>query len=202
MKFYGDIALNNNKIQEMVLDMEENFPINPKSGRVVFRNNRVYIAADTIDGHTTWIPLTNTLNVHYHTQASRQIMWEVTHNLNTTTPMVQVYDDSSQQMFIPQDITVIDNNKLRIVMTVPTTGRAVVMSGEATGANQPQAKSYTHEQTDPSDEWLINHNLGYNPFVRVFIGNEEVTPESIIHNSITQTVIRFTTPKVGVARLV
>ncbi len=87
MKFYGDIALNNNKIQEMVIDMEENFPINPKSGRVVFRNNRVYIAADTTDGHTTWIPLTNTLTVHYHTQASRQIIWEVTHNLNTTTPM-------------------------------------------------------------------------------------------------------------------
>lgn len=202
MKFYGDIALNNNKIQEMVLDMEENFPINPKSGRVVFRNNRVYIAADTTDGHTTWIPLTNTLNVHYHTQASRQIVWEVTHNLNTTTPMVQVYDDASQQMFIPQDITVIDNNKLRIMMTVPTTGRAVIMSGEATGANQPEAKSYTHEQTAPSDGWVINHNLGYNPFVRVFIGNEEVTPDSIIHNSITQTVVQFSTPKVGVARLV
>ena len=196
MKFYGDIALNSNKIQEMALDMEENFPIDPPTGRVVFRQQRVYIAAETVDGKTTWIPLTNTLNIHYHTQGSRQVVWEVNHNLGTTTPMVQVYDDANQQMFIPQDITIIDT------MTVPTSGRAVVMSGESVGGNAPEAQSYTHEQTTPSDGWVINHNLGYNPFVRVFIGNEEVTPDSIIHNSITQTVIQFSTPKVGVARLV
>ncbi|MFY0655408.1 MAG: hypothetical protein JXR12_01390 [Neptunomonas phycophila] len=202
MKFFGDISLNSNKIQEMALDMEDNFPIDPPTGRVVFRQQRVYIAAETVDGHTTWIPLTNTLNIHYHTQGSRQVVWEVNHNLGTTTPMVQVYDDANQQMFIPQDITIIDNNTLRITMTVPTSGRAVVMSGEATGGNAPEAQSFTHEQTTPSDGWVINHNLGYNPFVRVFIGNEEVTPDSIIHNSITQTVVQFSTPKVGVARLV
>ena len=202
MKFYGNIALNDNQIQKMALEMEENFPVNPKPGRVVFRQQRVYIAADTVDGHTTWIPLTNTLNIHYHTQASRQVVWEVKHDLGTTTPMVQVYDDSNQQMFIPQDVTIVDNNTLRITMTVPSSGRAVVMSGEATGGAAPEAQSFTHEQTTPSDGWVINHNLGYNPFVRIFIGNEEVTPDAIIHNSITQTAIQFSMPQVGTARLV
>jgi len=201
MKFYGYIALNDNKIQKMALELEDNFPANPPTGRVVFRQHRVYIAADTVDGNTTWIPLTNTINMHYHTQASRQVVWEVKHDLGTTTPLVQVYDDATQQMFIPQDITVVDNNVLRITMSVPTSGRAVVMSGEVSGGTKAEAVSYTHDQTTPSDGWVINHNLGYNPFVRIFIGNEEVTPDSIIHQSITQTIIQFSTPKVGVARL-
>ena len=203
MKFYGHADLNNNQIQNMALELEDNFPLNPVVGRVVFRQHRVYIAADTVDGNTTWIPLTNTINMHYHTQGSKQVVWEVTHNLGTTTPLIQIYDDTTQTMFIPQDITIVDNNVVRVTMSVPTSGRAVVMSGEVSGGGGTSAQptSYTHDQTTPSDGWVINHNLGYNPFVRIFIGNEEVTPDTIIHNSITQTVIQFTTPRVGVARL-
>lgn len=201
MKFYGHIDLNNNEIQKAALELEDNFPANPPVGRVIFRQQRVFIAADISGGNVAWVPLTNVINTHVHQQPTSADTWIVNHNLNSATPMVHVYDEASQQMFIPDNITVIDSDTVHITMSIPTSGRCVVMSGELTGNGSP-AYSYVHEQTTAQTQWVIMHGLGYSPLVRVFVGNEEVQPLSVVHDSITQTTVTFSSPVTGVARLI
>jgi hypothetical protein len=53
-----------------------------------------------------------------------------------------------------------------------------------------------------SDTWTVIHGLGYYPITRVFIGNQEVQPLSITHDSVNQTTIRFTTSQVGTAKFI
>lgn len=201
MKFFGHINLNNNEIQSAALEQEDNFPANPPVGRVIFRNQRVFIAADISGGNVVWVPLTNVINTHVHAQATYSDNWMIHHNLNTTTPMVQVYEEDAQQMFIPDNITIIDNDRVQISLGTPKRGRCIVMSGELTGGGAP-AYSYVFEQSTPLTSWVIVHGLGYSPLVRVFVGNEEVQPLSIVHDSITQTTITFSSPTMGVARLI
>jgi hypothetical protein len=200
VKFFGNIDLNDNQIKQAVLGQENDFPANPQVGRIVFKNSRVFVAVN-IDGLITWIPLTNVINTYLHTQPTAADTWNVSHNLNTTTPLVQVYEEGTNKMFIPDNITIVDNNNLTINMTTPVSGRAVVMSGELTGTGVP-AYSFVYEQTTPNAVWTIVHGLGYHPLVRVFVGNQEVQPLSITHDSITQTTITFSSPQTGVARLI
>jgi len=178
VKFYGHIDLNNNEIQKAALEMEDNFPANPPVGRVVFRQKRVFIAADISGSDVAWVPITNTINTHVHKQPSASDNWVITHNLNTTTPLVHVYDESTQQMFIPDNVTIVDQDQIQITTSTPVAGRCVVMSGELTGNGSP-AYSYTFDQTTPQTTWIIMHGLGYSPLVRAFVGNEEVQPLSV-----------------------
>lgn len=65
----------------------------------------------------------------------------------------------------------------------------------------PATGSYTHHQDDPSDEWIIEHNLGYPPAVTVIdSGNSEVVGDIFYPNTDT-LIIRFAAPFGGKAYL-
>jgi len=200
MKYYGDINLNNNEMQNMVLGVDTTFPAVAKVGQVVFIHKRVYIAVELVTGTPSWVPLTNELNTYEHSELVPQTTWTIPHNLNSTMPMVQVYN-AAHQVILPDEITVMDNNTVDVTFNVAQAGRAVVFHGTVNGAD-PQATAYVHYQTSSSDTWVIPHELGYYPIVRIFVGNEEILPVSVIHDSLFQTTISFSTPYVGNARLV
>ena len=200
MKYYGDINLNENEMQNMVLGIDNSFPATPKAGRVVFVNKRVYIAAELVSGTPTWIPLTNELDTYIHTQNSGAVTWSITHNLNTTIPLVQIYD-AAHKVIIPDSIEVISNNVVNVTFTVAQSGRAVVFHGSVNGADK-QEFAYTHYQSNGSSTWVIKHELGYYPVTRVFVGSEEIQPVSVVHDSLYQTTLTFSSALVGYARLV
>lgn len=200
MDFHGNINLLDNEMQQMVLQAELNFPEIPKVGRIVFKDKRVFICVELLSGVPAWVPLTNEIDSYVHVQPSTSATWTITHNLGTTTPLVQVFDAATQKMVIPEDIEVIDNNTVSVTFGTVMSGRAIVMFGSITGSEKQQF-AYTHYQTNLSNTWVIPHNLGYYPIVRAFIGNEEVQPLSVIHDSIFQTTITFSSVQVGVAKL-
>lgn len=200
MKFYGNIDLTDNEMQQMVLATEVNFPDVPKVGRIVFKDKRVYICLEIIAGVPAWVPLTNELDTFIHTQVSASDTWTVSHNLATTTPLVQVYDENYNQ-FIPDSIEIVDNNEAIITLGTAIAGRAVVMMGSVEGAAKSEF-SYEHIQSVTNTVWVIPHGLGYYPIVRVFDGNEELQPQSVVHDSIFQTTVTFSTTRTGTARLV
>ena len=200
MKFHGNIDLLNNEMQQMVMQAETNFPDSPTAGRVIFKDKRVYICAEITGGLPVWVPLTNEIDSHMHNQDSSSDTWTVTHNLNTMSPLVQIYD-STHKMVIPDEITVVDNNSVSVTFGTAVIGRAIVMYGDITGGSKSQF-AYTHTQTNLSAAWVVNHNLGYNPIVRVFIGTEEIQPLSIIHDDIGTTTITFSETKTGTARFI
>jgi len=200
MDYHGNINLLDNEMQRMVLSQESSFPQTPTPGRILFTNKRLYFCVEIVAGVPAWIPLTNEISTYVHEQGAASQVWNVSHNLGTTTPIVQVYDNE-QKLIITDDIEVIDNNNVTVSLGAAAAGRAVVMFGSITGSEK-QDFSATIFQTTPSDTWVLSHNLGYFPVVRVFVGNEELQPQSIVHDTMFQTTISFNTLLVGVARFI
>jgi hypothetical protein len=68
-----------------------------------------------------------------------------------------------------------------------------------------QNYEYAYEFTPrlASSSWVITHELGFYPIVRVYdTQHNEIQPTSVIHLSVLETVIMFSVPTIGSARLV
>lgn len=200
MKFFGDANLQQNELQRAVLPLYTTFPVGPKVGEVAFVNQIVYICVDLTNDLPVWVPLTREITQYTHSQNSAAATWNVVHNLNTGNVQVQVFD-ADDKMIIPQEITIADAGNVTIDFGQATAGRAVLVSGHFDGNTKP-TYAYTHYELSASDTWVINHGLGREPIVRVFIGNQEVQPASITFNTSNQLTITFNMSYSGVARLI
>ncbi len=199
MKFYGHANLQQNELQNAVLSTLTEFPATPKIGQIAFVYSTVFICV-AVDPLPVWVPLTREITAYTHSQPVANSTWNVTHSLNTTSVNVQVYDNLNR-VVIPDVIETLSPTQLTVSFSGAQAGRAVVVSGHFDG-NQKPVYAYTHYQDTSSTSWVITHSLGYNPIVRVFIGNQEVQPLSITHNSVNQVTITFSTAQVGYARLI
>ncbi len=199
MKFYGHANLQQNELQNAALETLTAFPTTPVVGQLAFVNNIVFICVGS-GSLPVWVPLTREITAYTHTEAIAQQVWGITHNLNTTSVNIQVFDGSGK-VLIPDDIQVTGPTTATITWNTAQAGKAVCVSGHFDGNVKP-TYSYTHYQSTSSTEWVIAHSLGYNPIVRVFIGNQEVQPASITHDSPNQATITFSTAQVGYARLI
>lgn len=200
MKFYGNANLQQNELQQAVMPIEEAFPASPKVGRLVFVNSILYICVSLTEGLPVWVPLTRELTMYTHNQSPASASWTINHGLNTTGVQVQVFDNLGH-VVLPDEITVVDPNTVKVDLSSGMVGRAVILTGHTDGNVKP-TYSYTHYQSVASDTWVINHNLGYHPILRVFIGNNEVQPAGITHDSNNTTTVTFSQPYVGLAKLV
>jgi len=198
MRHYGNINLQQNELQNAVIPLDTYFPANPKVGQLVFKAKILYICVEINNGLPIWCPLTQEINTYIHNQTFAASSWNVVHNLNSTVPHVQVFGQDGK-MVIPNEIIAIDNDTLSIEFGIPFAGRATVMIGNLEGSERP-SYGFEYDQTSPSSTWTVNHGLGYYPLVRVFVGNEEVQPAQIIHDSVNTTRIIFSSPFVGVAK--
>jgi hypothetical protein len=131
MKSYGDLDFNNNQMQRMALQEELTFPNPPVVGRIAYVGKRVWICVEVVSNVPAWVPLTSMNNTAIHDQETASATWTVVHNLNTGSPLVQVYDTTGN-MLIPGEITPTDNNTVSISFGSPETGRVVVMFGDTT----------------------------------------------------------------------
>jgi hypothetical protein len=199
MKFYGHANLQQNELQNAALSTLTQFPDAPVVGQLAFVNSIVYICV-TGGQLPVWVPLTREITAYTHTQAVSSQSWVVNHNLNTTSVNVQIFDNSNR-VVIPEKIETFSPTTLTVDFNTAQAGRAVVVSGHFDGNVKP-TYAYTHYQSSASTEWIIPHNLGYYPIVRVFIGSQEVQPASVVHDSVNQVTITFNTAQVGYARLI
>ncbi len=200
MKFYGNANLQQNELQNAVLPIETAFPAQPKVGQIAFVNSIVYICVSLANSLPVWVPMTREITAFTHNQAVAASTWNISHGLNTTSVQVQVFDDANR-VVIPDEIEVLTPDMVQVKMSLPYIGRAVIVTGHFDGNVKP-TYSYTHYQGESSSSWVISHGLGYNPIVRVFIGNQEVQPQSITHDSVNQTTITFSSAHVGYAKLI
>lgn len=199
MKFYGHADLQQNEIQNGVLTTLTQFPNTPKTGQLAFVNSIVYICV-TAGSLPVWVPLTREITAYTHVQDTSSDTWPIVHNLNTTSVNLQIFDETSS-VVVPNSIVTTGPATATVTFSSAISGRAVVVSGHFDGNVKP-TYAYTFHQTSASSPWIITHNLGYNPIVRVFIGTSEVQPQSVDFPSANQTVITFSTPQVGYARLI
>jgi len=58
---------------------------------------------------------------------------------------------------------------------------------------------YVHTQSSLSNQWTINHNLGYRPIIDVLSPGGMMVIAEIIHVSVNQVQINFNSPQTGTA---
>lgn len=200
MRFYGNIALNQNEIQNAVIQTETTWPTNPKVGQLLFMNKIVYICVAVENTLPVWVPLTQELTMYVHSQVNAASTWTINHTLNTVFAQIQVFD-ANNEVVIPDAIEVVNASTISVRFSGYQAGRAVVVTGTTEG-NQKPTYAFEFNQTSPSSTWVITHGLGYNPIIRVFAGQYEIQPVSISHDSVNQITVTFSSPQTGIAKLV
>lgn len=200
MDVIGDLNLGGNTLYGVTIETVENFPISPKAGRFIFKDKRAMMCVEVTGGIPVWVPLTQELSMVIHNQTVAASSWVIEHELNTTNLIVQVLDVNNLTI-IPESIDLSVLNEVTInfgAASLP--GKAVIMSGTIDGHPKPNF-AYTQDFTNTSTV-VVTHGLGYNPIIRVFIGNYEVQPASIVHDSTTQATITFSSPQTGTVRCI
>jgi hypothetical protein len=201
MKVYGEVNFLQNAIENAAFKIDTAFPVNPVAGQVVFKNRTLYICAEiSADNLPVWVPLTKQITAYTHTQASANSTWIISHGLNTTSVQVMVYD-LQNRVVIPNEIEIINSGSVAVYLTSAAQGKAVVLTGNFEGVAAP-TYAYEFYQTEPSTTWTVVHSLDKYPIVRVFIGNQEVQPDTVTFNTNNQLTITFSTAQVGQVKLI
>jgi hypothetical protein len=100
------------------------------------------------------------------------------------------------------DMTFWDSGVIFVEDALAPTG-IVVFSPEKLPIPNPTSVSELFTQTSANTTWVIDHNLGYYPIIRVYgSSNTELEPLSVVHTSLNQTVISFSSPQIGIVRVV
>ena len=76
---------------------------------------------------------------------------------------------------------------------------AVLVAAGDQGPAGVSGATYQHNQPSPSDNWIINHNLGYRPAVAAYSVGGQIMLANIIHMSPNQARILFDGPVSGFA---
>ena len=215
MKFYGNASFQqggsssttdilaadgSSQLQNAVLSSLTVFPTDPRQGQIAFVNSTVFICVSVADSLPVWVPMTREITAYTHAQGTASTTWYINHNLNTTSTNVQIYDNTGS-VVIPNSIMTVDMNNVAVTFGTAIQGRAVVVTGYFDGNPRP-TYNYTYYQGTASTTWTIIHNLGYNPIVRVFIGNQEVQPLTVTFNNANQVTLTFSTAEAGYACLI
>jgi hypothetical protein len=132
-----------------------------------------------------------------HTQAVAANTWTFNHNLNTLTPLLQVYDLGYEQI-IPNEIVSINAFTSEIRFDYTQAGYAVASTGGGLIITGSTAKLI---QTAPATTWSFAHNLGSKyPGFEVFNENDDVVIPAGIHViDENNAEIYFAIPSTGVA---
>lgn len=195
MKVWSNLDLIEGGIRNFTFAVQEDFPLNPKPGTAIFKEKRLMLCV-TIgdDALPVWVPLTQEMTMYTYKQAAASSRWEVQHNLNFSTPIVQCYDENGG-VIQPSEISLTDANNMVILFSEPVAGTAIFLVGVESGLPK-QTIAFSAPFTD-SAEWVVVHNLGYNPAVRIYQGSNEVQPKSIVHDNVNQLTVSFDQPESG-----
>jgi hypothetical protein len=99
-------------------------------------------------------------------------------------------------------VTITEDNGGTSVVLVPITSTITAVTPGPQGPSGDIASGYHFTQSTASSTWTINHNLGYIPGVEVLDSGSQEIEADVSHLTINTTVIMFTLPTTGFARLI
>ena len=131
------------------------------------------------------------------TQSVAAATWTFTHNLNTRTPLVQVYDSSYNQI-VPQYVSSSNAQTVLIGLGVATAGYAVASTG---GTINVTGSNVILNQSVAAVTWSFVHNLNtqYPVFTIYNSSSEVIIPQRIVATDLTSSLIYFPTAISGYA---
>jgi len=101
---------------------------------------------------------------------------------------------SNPRTFGLTDLTDVD-------LVSPAAGEVLKYDGSKWVDGTDEGAGYVFTQATAASTWTINHNLGHVPSVEVFDSGSQEIEADVTHPSVNQTVILFTVPTAGFARL-
>lgn len=102
-----------------------------------------------------------------------------------------------------QNKTVVVTEETGVSAVVSAPSPSIVVKVLELGPQGPAgAGAYIHQQLSASALWTINHNLGFKPSVELFNSGSQEIEGDVVHTSDTQTLVLFTLPLAGFARLI
>lgn len=84
----------------------------------------------------------------------------------------------------------------------PATGEVLKYDGSKWVDGADAGAAFVFTQSAPASTWTINHNLGYVPSVEMFDSGSQEVDAAVSHPNANQTVIVFSVPLSGFARLI
>lgn len=192
MKFIGNIDLDQNLMQNMVLDQLPDFPLVPKKGQVVFKGMKLYMCVDIVLGSPVWIALTNELNSFIFTQGTPASTWGISHVSDDNNVIVQVYDAANKQM-IPNDIDVSVPGVITIDFGSAQAGHAVVVyrvKGQAEPVSDPVAPILSFNSWNGEGGPELKTSFGVRPGnIAAISPSQFVTISPIIYGSYRELLL-------------
>lgn len=88
-----------------------------------------------------------------------------------------------------------------VELSVPTAGEVLKYDGTQWVDGAESSGAYVFTQSSPATTWTINHNLGHIPSAEVFDSGSNEVDADVTHPTPNQTLIVFTVPTAGFARL-
>jgi len=116
------------------------FPTSPQDGEMVMKNGILYVYS-TIDGITTWFPLTNKKALYVHQQSTPSKKWTIDHNFNTQDFGYFVYDESHN--LLTSNNIVLNDNTFVLVFHQELIGMVVVVANSEFDAPTLTSNSIT-----------------------------------------------------------
>ena len=129
---------------------------------------------------------------------TNQTSFTVTHNLNSTDIIVNVFDDSGNKIN-PDTIHIIDNNSISISFTSSTSGSVEIITPTSGSSNY-----YVHNQTSSLTSWNVVHNLNSTDLlVNIFnASSDRIIPDNINLTDANNLTISFNTATDGKAVII
>jgi len=87
-------------------------------------------------------------------------------------------------------------------LTNPSAGEVLKYDGNKWIDATDEGTAFVYTQSSPATTWMINHNLGHVPTVEVFDSGSQEVDADVSHPTVNQTVIVFSVPLAGFARLI
>ena len=193
-KHVGGLDLLGNHLSNVTLPMVENWPLEPRVGSFIFKDKRVMICLELADS-PIWIPMTQELYTYEHRQVEALATWTINHNMNSTSAIVQCFDETGK-VVIPSEIEAVDNNSTIVSFNdTPMIGKAVVLLGSIDGTPKPNIGF----DVTFDNKTVVNvpHMLGYEPVIRVIVDGYEIQPHSILHVDTNNATVEFSSPTTG-----
>lgn len=199
MKINGHFDLQGNFLKNVTLEPVESWPSEPKPGTFIFMNRRIFICLEIANGVPAWLPMSTELQTHVHDQFVASATWEIDHALQTAGCIVQVV--SGDNKAIEFDEVDFKFNHATISFAQPQAGRAILIMGATEGL--PRAQVAYEQNFQDQQVWVINHQLGYTPIIRCFVGNMEIQPVTLVHSEdMLSATATFNSPVTGKARCI
>jgi lipopolysaccharide export system protein LptC len=120
----------------------------------------------------------------------------ITHNLSTTSPIVQVYDENDEQI-IPTKIKIQNDQQVLIEFPSEVSGKVVVAKGGHLFLENPAAQ-YSQEFVNQTSITVVHLLDTISPFVQIYDEeNEQVIPQRIKAIDTSTVLVEFPTSTSG-----